>query len=208
MNANGGVCRWRPSLSLIAQESGGVGGRRVPPTVLLAGLLALLGGVAGFRLVPDSGLYARTGLHPWPSPLGGIAGSAGGMTGLIALSSISAGACVALMPGRARGWFLAASSYWLLFPGVDALGLVFVLLLARSSAARAGVPAWIGAALAHPVAALTSWPLLWRRDALGVATVAVMTAAAVVGVGLYDGFATTDRYALPLVGVLALGVRS
>jgi hypothetical protein len=167
-----------------------------------AGALATAAGVAGFRLVPDSELYARAGWHFWPSPLGGLAGTAAGMVGVIAMSAIAVAIAVQLVPARSRLLFAAVCAYWFAFPGVDALGLVFVLLMLRHPArARLG---WLGAAAAHPVAAVTSAPLLWRRDELGVGLVAVLTIAAIVGVGLYDGFSTTDRYALPLVGTLAM----
>jgi hypothetical protein len=161
-------------------------------------LAAIAAGFAGFKLVPDTDLYARHGLHLWPSPLGSLAGAIAGLPGLIYVSALAAGLLVLLVPRR-RWRFAALAGYWLMFPGVDALGAVFVLLMLRSR--RRGWPSWSLAALAHPVAALTSWPLLWRRDRLGVALVAVMTIAAIVGVGLYDGWTTTDRYALPLLGV-------
>jgi hypothetical protein len=174
--------------------------RRFLPVV--AGLLALAAGEAGFRLVPDTALYARRGLHVWPSPLGGLAGSVFGIAGVIVLSAIAVTACVQLVPRRRRLRFVVICAYWFAFPGVDALGLVFVLAAqrCRSSAARAVLVTVAG--LVHPVAALTSFPIVLKRQRLALAAVAIATAAAIVGVGLYDGWTTTDRYALPLVGLL------
>jgi hypothetical protein len=166
---------------------------------ILVGSAALLAGVVGFRLAPDSYLYARRGLHLWPSPLGDLSGALGGMPVVIAVSAIAGGLVVAAVSaGRNRALFVTASSWWLLFPGVDALGALAVVLLYKTGHKRY----WLLAGLLHPVAALVSVPLLFRRDALGVALVAFCTVAAIVGVGLADVFSTTDRYLMPLLAVV------
>jgi hypothetical protein len=177
--------------------------------VLFSGLLALFAGMAGFALVPDTGLYARSGFHLWPAPLSNLGGVVAGHVGVVVLSALAAGACVWLLPpGRGRWLFAGASAYWFCFPGVDALGLLFVLLALRSRSSSSRFLSSGVAAAVHPVALLTSWPALLRRDALGLAGVAVCTAGVIVAVGLLDGFSTTDRYALPLLALACSGSRS
>lgn len=149
----------------------------------------MAGGVSGFRLDPDSYNYA---------------GALGSMGALIALSAVSAFATVRLLPRETRWLFVAVSAWWCLFPGVDALGCVFVLysLRARRPVVRAVFQ--LAALVAHPVAGMTTAPLLFRRSALALAATAALTTAAVLGVGVGDAFSTTDRYLMPLLAAYCL----
>lgn len=161
-------------------------------------------GFAGFKLVPDTGIYAGGSL--WPAPLGGLAGQAGGLPALIFVSALAAGLLVLAMPTRRRRVLYAlVCGYWFLFPGVDALGALAVLVATRTTTRGRRAAAITVAGLAHPVAALTSAPLVAGRTRVALAGVAVLTGAAIVAVGLYDGWTTTDRYALPLVTILMSG---
>jgi hypothetical protein len=169
---------------------------------LLAAGIALAGGLTGFRLIPDTGLYERAGFHLWPAPLGGLAGTVAGATGVIVASAIAAALLVQLVPRRRRLLVLGLSSYWLLFPGVDALGAALALMFVHSG--RRGL--WILSGLAHPVAALTTSPLLWRRDESGLILAAALTVATIAAVGLLDGFSTTDRYLLPVLAIALSGL--
>src|SRR5581483_9005171 len=155
--------RHRQSLAVRVNRS------RVPA---LVGIAVALTGAAGFRLTPDSYLYARRGLHLWPSPLGGLAGTIDGMHGVILMSAVAAYLLVRQLEGRARAVLVITCAYWLAFPGVDALGALCVVLLVQRRE-----PAWLAiGALAHPVVALVAWPLAWRRDGLGYALSAACTA--------------------------------
>lgn len=165
-----------------------------------AALLVVLASIAGFRLNPDTAIYAARGFHAWPAPLGRLAGTVGGLPGVVGLSAVSAAVCVLLIPAGARRWgFLLVASYWLLFPGVDAFGAALVLVLLRSRR-RWLLPVVFAA---HPVAALVGWPALIRRRELGLALCGLLTLAVVLGIAWWSGStSSTDRYALPLVALL------
>jgi hypothetical protein len=169
--------------------------------------LTAAAGAAGFRLVPDSGIYGAGVLLP-NSLCAGLVGLVGGMPLLVAVSAVSAGACVALLPtSSARARFMIAAGPWLLFPGADALGVLAVALLWRGRAqAAARARLWLLAAFAHLVAAVVTVPLLAGRlisPARGAALLAlvvalVFTAADREGlVAWWEHLIYTSRYFLP-----------
>lgn len=176
--------------------------RHAAPLVVAS--IALLTGAIGWRLDPDTALYSRRGLHLWPSPLGDLSGTIGGHRLVVVVSAIAAAIAIALVPERGRLLFAGAATWAFAFPGVDALGIVFVLLALRASSRAARAGAFTLAALAHPVAAIVTAPLMLRDDELADAIAALLTTAIIVVVGLADTWSTTDRYALPLFAALLL----
>jgi hypothetical protein len=154
---------------------------RAPEAV---GLLVLFAGLYGFRLHPDSFTYAGGSIVP--SPLGGLIGRVGGMPLLIAASSVAAALLVAWLPSdRSRLVFVGLGGFWLLFPGVDALGVVFVALALRSRRW------WFATLPVHLVAGLVTFPLLWRSRRPVLWAVAIALAVVVV-------FAFRDRSGAPV----------
>ena len=166
-------------------------------------LLVLLAGLYGFRLRPDSYLYAAGRLVPG-SAAGGLIGIIGGMTFLITVSALAAAGCVALIPStRGRLIFMALGGFWLLFPGVDALG-VFCVGLAQ----RLGRRWWFVSLPVHVVAGLTSVSLLWRSHRPAIWAALIASAVALVftadsflrgdgGVSAPEHLVYTTRYFLP-----------
>jgi hypothetical protein len=167
---------------------------------VVVGLCALASGFAGFHLDPDTGLYASN-VFTIHSPL---AWFINGRELLVLINGIAAALCVYFVPQRRRWWYAPGCLYWFLFPGVDALGALGVALYARarSGGARAG---WLTmAAAAHPVAALTTFPVMRSVDRTRLVACAVLALGAIALVGVVDTFQTTDRYVLPLVTLAAV----
>lgn len=167
---------------------------------LLTGWTVVFAGLSGFRLDPDSYTYASGVLGPY-SFAGGLIGRIGGMPALIGVSAAAAAALVYLLPTqRARLFFLLAGGVWLLYPGVDALGVLMIALMLRAPLRGLW---WLLAGIVHPVAALVSWPLLrpgrWTLWLVGASSI-----ACIVAVGLIDTFSTTSRYLLPLIYLACL----
>lgn len=166
---------------------------------LLFTFIALGWGAWGARLDPDSYLYARSELVGWPSPLGTWIGWAGGMPLLIVCTALAAGVLAYMVESRSGvGAFAFAAcpvSWYLFFPGMDALGAV---------PAVAGVwrRSWalvLLAGLLHPVAGIVSAAGLLGSRA-GVEAWKCTIAAGgicVLVVGVLDGFSTTERYLIP-----------
>lgn len=169
--------------------------------VLVAAIVALAG-VVGFRLNPDSEDYAGGELYP--SPVGGAIGLLGGMPLLIGASALAAGVVFALLPSwRSRLKFTALGGFWFLFPGVDALGVLLVALMARNPGNRL---LWPVTAITHAIAAIAAVGILLRRRALELAVLLpalVMVGFTIdgsvreLGVPAWEHLLYTSRYLIP-----------
>lgn len=177
---------------------------------LLTTALAVAVGYNGAALYPDTFLYARRGLHLWPAPASNIGGLIGGHSGVIWLSAIAAGFLVYIVrrtSGTGAAFLFVAFvplSRWLLFPGVDALGVVFYLAWRAT-----GKGLWIVAALIHPVTLFATVATAAARAAhSNYESVFVFAACgfATLAVGLADTFSTTSRYLLPAWALIAMQV--
>lgn len=179
-----------------------------------AAWLACTAQYLGARLVPDTALYERRGVHLWPSPLGGLAGTIAGHLGVVTLAAIAAASCALLvcaLRAQASAPLLSlpalacvpALFLWASWPSMDAPGAALVLLAVLTR--RRTVGALSG--LVHPVAGLM-WAatLLSRRTGLRASWLALGAAVFVaLVVGELDSFTTTDRYFLPGVLLWAAG---
>jgi hypothetical protein len=167
--------------------------RRAAAPITLA-TLALATGAYGWRLVPDTALYARRGLHLWPAPIGDLLGTAGGMWAVVIASGLAAGVVVAMVPaGAPRVLLLAGCGVWFLYPGVDALGVCGVLMFDRTRSLR-----WlVVAGLVHPVAGIVGTARLLRDDAEAVVGALTLSVVCIVAVSIADTFDTTLRYLAP-----------
>jgi hypothetical protein len=174
---------------------------------LLAGSLAFAAGEVGFRLVPDSFTYARHGIYLRPYPLSWIPGYLGGMQGVIIANALAVIALLYVIPrGRGRKLMTFGGMFFFLFPGMDALGAFLIALVVRY---RRRFP-YVLALLIHPVAALTTAPVLYRRTPKGFLAAAVLVLGIIVGfaidgyirhehVNVFAHMVYTVRYALPLL---------
>jgi hypothetical protein len=150
----------------------------------------------------------------YPSPVGGLIGRAGGMPLLVLVTALAAGAALAAVTGRRRLLLLALAGPWFLFPGVDALGLLPLLLLGRSRSSSAIAFALAG--VTHGIAALCIIPALITPYGRAIAALLVGAFVAVLftvqgelagvtgGVGPIEHLAWTTRYLLPGLFLLAL----
>jgi hypothetical protein len=171
--------------------------------------LVLVAGAIGFRLNPDSGIYASGRLLP-NSLAAGFAGRLGGMPLLVLVSAIAAAAVVYLLPDlRARLLFFGLGGFWLLFPGADALGVLGVAFMARR--ARAGL-LWPLTGAFHLVSALVtvsmlskrfSRPWLWSAS-IGVLVMVVFTLLDRSDVPPWEHFLYVTRYLVPASYLYAL----
>ena len=137
--------------------------RRHTLVCVLAGALSLVVTlVLGVRLVPDVGLYTDSGIALYPSPLGTLVGSLGGVYGLALVQAV---ACASLAGGlyvyrpSLAALAIAGPVLWWFFPlGVDAIAAV---LLARALVLRPDAGPWLAAGF-H-LAALPIAVALWSR---------------------------------------------
>jgi hypothetical protein len=162
----------------------------------------LVAGAVGFRLRPDSSIYASGELLP-NSIAAGLAGRVGGMWVLVVVSAIAAGWVFALLPGaRARALFFALGGFWFVFPGADALGVLGVALMARRAR---GALLWPLICLLHLVSGLTALPLLFTRRFAWIAAAAIALGVVVIfaatssssSVSTWEHVAYMTRYLLP-----------
>lgn len=148
----------------------------------------------------------------YPSPIGGAIGLVGGMTLLIIVSALAAGASVALLPNfGSRVAFMTGGWFWLLLPGVDALGVLLIGLLART---RRRI-FWFATLPVHAVAGIAAIglvlrarvPILWGLIGIGAIMVGFTIDGEVrnldVDVTATEHLLYTTRYLLP---ILWLGV--
>jgi hypothetical protein len=174
-------------------------------TPFIVASICVFAGIAGWKLVPDTQLYARHGLHLRPYPLASFPGAIAGLPGVILVSSVAAGICVYLLPaGRSRAIFLVLSGWYLLYPGMDAVGTAFILYMDRRNARWPILPVL----LIHPVAALTTWPRLVSQYKYWLLAVLALSIAAVVYVGQVDTYDTTYRYFIPFFGLVAARLKA
>lgn len=176
--------------------------RYILPALFTA--LCMACGLYGFRLVPDSSIYA-SGTY-WRYPLSNIPGIIGGMYGVIVFSSVCAGLLISTMPTIKRQCLLAtACAGWLVFPGMDSAGALLCVLALKSNRAIA-----IPALLIHPISAITLLPIAIRRNAVTLAAsfsiVALIMASFIVyegnGVSTVSHIAYMSRYSLVPLSVL------
>jgi len=177
------------------------------------GLVALLGASAGFRLTPDTEIYASGTVFPyqipWPSVVG-LVGLAGGYVAVVAGSVIGSALCGWLIQSW---WFTLPASYFFLFPGADSLGVAALLVCT----AHPRFLREIITALIHPPAALVGCPGLWKRGGLVLSwVVAVVLIVSFSVAGLVTGenvnflshLAFATRYVLPALALTAIAHRS
>jgi len=178
---------------------------------IFQGCISALLGAIGFQLKPDASIYASGALLP-NSLLAGLAGRLGGMALLIAISAISSGLAVYLLPTRReRLLFMALSFPWLLYTGADAVGLVAVALLYHHRTMRY----WFLTGFAHAAAAVVTLPLAlgWRRSAtwafvlagsLGFLFVSMDTQT---DVAMWEHSLYISRYLLPATWIMLASSR-
>jgi hypothetical protein len=139
-----------------------------------------------------------------PYPLASIPGAIGGLRAVILVSSTAAALCVYLIPqGRSRIIFLVFAGWYLLYPGMDAVGTACILLIDKYNLRW---PFAI-ALLSHPVAALTTWPRFFSQYKYWLAAILLLSIAAIVYVGQVDTYDTTYRYLIPFIALLAVRLK-
>lgn len=182
----------------------------------MVGTIVLFAGFSGYRLVPDSYTYARRGIHFTPYPLAWIPGAIAGINGVIVANAIAATLLVFLVSEpRVRTVFSIVTLYFLVFPGMDAIG---ALAIGAAIKYRSKLPAVV-AFLIHPVSAIVSIPILVRFTVKTLALSAVISAF-IIGAFVVDGITMHSsvspvshalyllRYTLPLIAALAVRTRN
>lgn len=182
---------------------------KLAPALITASVVTLAGAF-GARLVPDTQHYADGNLIP--SPVGGMIGRVGGVPLLIAVSAISAGLIVGMLPtAKGRAIFLVFGGFWLLFPGVDAAGVLAMALVPRAPKAR--LLYFPIVLFTHAIAAIAAFGVFIGRKRIELAILLpllVAVAFTIHGIVLGDPVGPIEhaiyltRYLLPAIWMIAL----